>query len=177
MTSETPDALRRDLEEHHAASFGWALSCCGRDRTEAEDVLQIAYLRVLSGEARFEGRSSLKTWLFGVIRQVAREQRRKRLLRWLGIGRASAEPTTTKPALPASPEQSAEQAEDARAVIAGLSTLSDRQREVLHLVFYADLTVREAAAVMNVSAGTAALHYERGKKALASHLAKRGIVR
>src|SRR5438132_11516583 len=74
--------LRCALERHHAESFGWALVCCGRDRVEAEDVLQASYLKVLDGKARFDGRSSVKTWLFGVIRRTAAEERRRRLLRF-----------------------------------------------------------------------------------------------
>lgn len=169
------DALVGALHELHAASFGWAMSCCGRRREDAEEALQTAYLRVLSGQARFEGRSSVKTWLFGVIRHVAREQRRKSLLRWLGIGRAEGE--ASAPASEATQEQQAGDAEQARIVAAGLATLPERQREVLHLVFYEGLTVREAAEVMGVSTGSASQHYERGKRSLAAYLERRGVQR
>ena len=80
MTGET---VERRLEELHPASAGWALSCCRWDREEAEEVLQMTYLKILDGRARFDDRSSFKTWLFGVIRRTAAERRRSRWLRSL----------------------------------------------------------------------------------------------
>src|SRR5262245_31866837 len=77
--------LREDLERElavlHPSCFGWALACCARDRSEASDVLQDVYFKVLSGRARWDGRAALKTWLFGVIRLTALEQRRFRWMR------------------------------------------------------------------------------------------------
>src|SRR2546430_11253514 len=71
--------VRTQLEQHHAASFGWAMSCCARNVAEAEDVLQMAYLKILQGKARFDGRASFRTWLFAVVRKTAAEQRRRSL--------------------------------------------------------------------------------------------------
>ena len=36
------------LEQHHAASYGWALSCCSHNREEAEDVLELTQYAKLS---------------------------------------------------------------------------------------------------------------------------------
>jgi DNA-directed RNA polymerase specialized sigma24 family protein len=69
--------IEREIEELHAASFGWALSCCGRNHQEAEEVLQDVYVKIFEGKARFDGRSTLKTWLFSVIRRTAASQMRQ----------------------------------------------------------------------------------------------------
>ena len=62
-----PEELEVQLEQLHDDSFGWALSCCGWNEADAEDVLQTTYLKVVSRRARFGGKSTFKTWLFGVI--------------------------------------------------------------------------------------------------------------
>ncbi len=154
--------LQSELERLHVASFGWALSCCRQQREEAEDVLHTAYMKVLGGQARFEGRASFRTWFFGVIRHTASEQRRRRWVRetllqkWFS-GQPSA--STGQPD-PLGSSQENRQLRDA------LERLPDRQQQVLHLVFYQDLTVEEAAGAMGVSLGTARTHFARGKSRL-----------
>src|ERR1700687_4569203 len=73
--------LRLQLERVHADCFGWAMSCCGRNRDDAEEVLQTVYLSVLDGRARYDARSSFRTWIFGVIRRTAASERRRAGLR------------------------------------------------------------------------------------------------
>lgn len=150
---------RADLETHHEAAFGWALHCCRFDRDEAAEVLQTAYLKALDGRARFDGLSAMRTWLFGVIRVTAAERRRARLLRGELLRRWVL-------ARPAGPDSDAADAEERTRLRAALGRLSARQRDVLHLVFYQDLTVDEAAGVLGISPGSARTHYARGKSRL-----------
>jgi RNA polymerase sigma-70 factor (ECF subfamily) len=152
------------LAEIHAESFSWALACCHRDRLLAEEVLQVAYVKVLDGSARFDGRSSFKTFLFGVIRRTAREQRRAR---WLSTRRLTQWfASRNREAPPVDPEAASMRSERARALTDALGRLSGRQREVLHLVFSQDLTIEQAAGVLGIATGSARQHYERGKARL-----------
>ncbi len=153
--------VEAELERHHADCFAWAMACCGRDRTEAEDVLQTAYLKVLDGRAVFASRSSLKTWLFGVIRRTAAEHRRWRALRRFGSA-SLADRVDPSP----DPATALGHSESAARLLGALGTLTARQRQLLHLVFYQDLTIVEAAGVLGISIGTARTHYERGKRRL-----------
>ena len=155
-------ALRNALEAQHLESYGWALSCCRRRRDEAENVLQLVYLKVLSGKAVFDGRSSFKTWLFAVIRKTAAHEYRMELMRRL---RLSQIPKAVDPQHPGE-----QQGVEIRLKQA-LEKLPARQREVLQLVFYHDLSIVEAAKVMGVGIGSARTHYERGKKQMRRRLA------
>jgi len=157
------DELKVVLEQHHPSSFGWAMACCRRDPSEAEEVLQIVYLKVLQGKARFNGTASFKTWLFAVIRKTASDQRRRSLLRALTTLRVAQQRATD---LSEHPEESTYRSELQSMFLSALARLPRRQREVLELVFYHDLNIQEAAAVMSVSLGSARTHYERGKKRL-----------
>jgi len=161
----SPADLPAELEQLHAAAFGWALSCCGWDRSAAEDVLQASYLKLLDGRARFEGRSSLRTFVFGVIARTAREVRRRAALRrWIPLASLLLGPEAVdgRP----DPATAAVGADETARLVRALGRLSARQRQVLHLVFYEDLTIAEAAVIAGVSLGTARTHYERGKAAL-----------
>ena len=137
-------------------------------------MLQIAYVKVLDGRARFDGGSAFKTWLFAVIRRTAAERRRGRWMRSLTLarwrtGRGEPEPSTD-------PEALASSAEAARSLRDSLRALPTRQRELLHLVFYEDLSLEEAALVVGISVGTARTHYHRGKARLRALLAARGTM-
>src|SRR5215212_7640113 len=158
----TPGELQERLEALHSSSYAWALACCGRRAEEAEEVLQTVYLKIIEGRARFGGKSSLKTWLFAVIRRTAAEHFRWRRLRerlW---------------ATPAAAEESGEtrmqRRETAEQVVRALARLSTRQREMLTLVFYHDMTVEQAAETLGLSIGSARVHYARGKRRMDEHL-------
>ena len=166
----TNDDIRRSLAELHPASAGWALSCCRWDREEAEEVLQVTYLKILDGRARFGGRSSFRTWLFGVIRRTAAEHRRGRWLRsMVGLRGRDGHPSP-----PPGPETRLDEAESGHALRTALRELPARQREVLHLVFYQEMTLDEAARVLGISLGSARTHYHRGKLALQRRLGREG---
>lgn len=158
----SPEALELELEHLHAAAFGWALACCAGDRVAAEDALQASYLKILDGGARFEGRSSFRTWLFAVVRRTAAKQWRRAVLRRLVSLSVLAATPDGRP----DPAATLARSEETARLAAALRGLPRRQREVLHLVFYQDLTIAEAAVVAGVSLGTARTHYERGKAAL-----------
>ena len=155
--------LKAELETLHSASFGWALNCCRRDRAEAEEVLQTVYLKILEGKACFRGEASLKTWLFAVIRKTAIGEHRKNLLRKLRWSDSSEQETTLVSPLE-QPGAAFEKSETQALFQNALKSLPRRQREALHLVFYQDLSLSEAALVMGISIGSARQHYERGKK-------------
>jgi RNA polymerase sigma-70 factor, ECF subfamily len=68
----------------HGPMLRLALAYVG-DHHVAEDVVQEAWLTAIRSLDRFEGRSSFKTWISGIVINLARARRRKES-RWLTIG-------------------------------------------------------------------------------------------
>ncbi len=154
-----PHVSRSALEAIHSQVYGWALSRCDFDHATAEDLMQQAYVELLSGSALFDNKSTLKTFVFGVVQNLARS-RYRRLSSRLRLVRKYPQETVTEVA----------ELRDDDGVWRAVRALPARQRDIIELVFCRDLTVEQAAAVMGVSVGTARVHYDRAKKALRQRL-------
>ncbi len=155
-----PYISRSALEAIHGQLFGWALSRCDYDRTAAEDLMQQAYVELLSGNARFDNKSSLKTFVFGVVQNLARSRFRRLATRLRLVRQYLPEQEVTTDREPVA---------DA-GVWRAVRALPARQRDIIELVFCRELTVDEASRVMGVSKGTGRVHYDRAKKALRARL-------
>ena len=157
-----PNVSRGALEALHGQLFGWALSRCGYDDAAAEDLMQQAYVEVLSGRARFDKKSTLKTFMFGIVQNLARSRFRRQNTRLRVIDAFAAE------------QDEATDADDdygnLKHVWDAVESLPQRQRDITELVFVRDMTIEEASKVMGVSLGTGRVHYDRAKKSLAEKL-------
>lgn len=77
--ADTIDALRRgdervftQLVERHGSAMLRVAGVYARDRALCEEIVQEAWIGVLRGIHRFEGRSSLRTWLVRIVANVAK---------------------------------------------------------------------------------------------------------
>jgi RNA polymerase sigma-70 factor, ECF subfamily len=77
MQAGEREAFRAIMQRHNQRLFRIARSIA-RDETEAEDVLQEAYLRAFAGMRTFRGESSLLTWLTRIVINEANGRLRKR---------------------------------------------------------------------------------------------------
>lgn len=155
--------LVQSLEPLHRDAFAWARHCCGRGPADPGDVLQRAYLKVLQGKASPRDFLTLKSWWFGVIRFTALEEMRSCRFREslpMRLFRLAPEREICEP------RSCPEKDDSLPALRVALAQLPPRQAEVLHLVFYQDLSIAEAGIAMGVSLGSARTHYDRAKKRL-----------
>jgi RNA polymerase sigma-70 factor, ECF subfamily len=61
------------VTQHHSALIRMAMGYVA-DREVAEEVVQDTWMAVIEGLSRFEGRSSLRTWIFGIMIHKAKDR-------------------------------------------------------------------------------------------------------
>ena len=160
VLENNPCVSRSALEAIHSQVFGWALSRCNYEQQLAEDLVQQAYVELLTGKARFTGESSLRTFVFSVVQNLARSRFRRRATHLRLVHRAA----------PVDDVSHFEEPQEYSALWRAVRALPARQRDIVELVFCRDLTIEEASQIMGVSTGTGRVHYDRAKKSLRKKL-------
>jgi RNA polymerase sigma-70 factor (ECF subfamily) len=67
------EAFNELITRHHSALIRMAMGYVA-DREVAEEVVQDTWMAVIEGLDRFEGRSSLRTWIFGIMIHKAKDR-------------------------------------------------------------------------------------------------------
>ncbi|MGO8993657.1 MAG: RNA polymerase sigma factor [Polyangiaceae bacterium] len=129
----------------------------GVDSSAVDDVVQEIFLVVHRRLAEFEARSSMKTWLFGVVLRVVRQHRRtlRRKPAQLGGG-AAMDPDVerVRDTAERGPHERAAEREAVRTLHAILDELDDDKREVFVLSELEQMTVPEIAEAVETNVNT-----------------------
>lgn len=145
----------------------------GIDGAQVDDVVQEVFVVVHRRLADFEGRSTPKTWLYGIVRRVVADHRRS--LRRKPLGNAPEDDGVDAASPPEEgPEASAEQAERVRLLHRLLSLLDDAKREVFILAELEGLTLAEIAEALGVNANTVASRLRAARREFEAALDEQG---
>ena len=142
-----------------------------RDEHEAEDVVQEAYVRAFTGMARFEGRSSVATWLTRIAyHEALRRRRRPRAAELL----EGAVPEPPHPAAdgPFSTQTPAETAETRTVLTQAIDDLPEDLRTVLVLRLVEGLGTRETAACLGMTEANVRVSLHRARRTLFDRLCR-----
>lgn len=132
-------------------SFVWrTLRVFGVPEDRVEDAAQDAFVVVHRKLSNFEGRASIRTWLFAITRRVAQDYRRRERRKG-GNAPLSRDVSDDAPG----PREAAERSEAARLVVELMDTLDEDKRAVFVLVELEQMTVPEAAEALSVNVNTA----------------------
>ena len=170
------EAFARLVRLHEAMVVNLASRLLGNVE-EARDVAQDVFLQVYKRLAAFEGRSSLKTWIYRIAVNQCHNRRRF----WHRRRRDRETPLDEQllarplpgggPSAPASPYDETLRLERARRVQAALLELCFEHRSVLVLREVEGLSCEEVAVALGVPEGTVKSRLSRAREAMRRKLA------
>ncbi len=152
MTIDTAVSPRRELAGLLPELRGYARFLV-RDRSRADDLVQDAVVRALASIEQFQPGTSLKAWLFTILRNAFFEQERRRRREDAALA------THAQLATAGTQQHHGEIADMSRM----LWTLPPLLREALVLVGAQELTHEEAAAICSVPVGTMRARVSRAR--------------
>ena len=155
----------------------------------AQDVVQDTWLAMIRGLDRFEGRSSLRTWVLAIIGNLSRSRgvREARTVPWSSLNPAENGNPAVAPdrfrdgddkwprnwtplgkprSWPRSPEDETMAAETRRQLEDGLAELPTRQRTIVTLRDVHGLSSDEVCSLLGLSAGNQRVLLHRGRSRL-----------
>jgi len=155
LAARDPEALRRLAEENTARLYRAARGM-GLSADEAEDAVQDVFVTFLSTLDRFEGRSAVSTWLYGILLRKAQERRRARARdqRHEALDddwQANFNADGTWARRPAAPDRQFTSRQMSRSVAECLDDLSPQQRQVFVLRLVEELTGAEAGNILGLT--------------------------
>lgn len=143
-----------DVYDEHAELVWRGLRRLGVAESSVDDAVQEVFVVVHRRLPEFEGRSTLRTWLFGIMLGVARNVRRSARRR-APEGALAAEVGDEIPAPDSrGPEGRAEDAEAIRTLHALLDELDEDKRAVLVMADLEEMTAPEIAAALSLNVNT-----------------------
>jgi RNA polymerase sigma-70 factor (ECF subfamily) len=181
LRSGDEGAFRRLIQTHHGPMLRLAMTYV-KDAGVAEEVVQEAWLVCLRSLDRFEGRSSLKTWIYGILMNIARSRRRResRVLPFASLWRRD-DSDSRRPTVDAGrfgsddlwssppdswPESKVLSAETMLRVKAAIESLPMKQREVITLRDVAGLDADEVCGLLSISAENQRVRLHRARAAV-----------
>jgi RNA polymerase sigma-70 factor (ECF subfamily) len=164
------ELIERHQQKAYHIAFGFA-----RNREDAKDLSQEAFLKAFSYLKNFDGRSSFYTWFYRIVVNVCLDYKRRNKRAAADEFDESVEKKmepTHEIAQPRTPEQSVLAGQISRKVDVALQTLPAKQRTAFILKNHQGLSIKEIAETMETAEGTVKVHLHRAVTALRRSLAE-----
>jgi RNA polymerase sigma-70 factor (ECF subfamily) len=162
-------ALAALFSRYYPTVYRFLSRLSGCDDQDLDDLVQNTFLEIQRGSSRFAGRSSVKSWIFGVAANVAKnhvrsESRRKNAIRALGELPPGSEQT---------PLDRVERHEILLRMGAALRGLPYRLRVVFVMCALEDIPGVEAARILGLRQGTLWRRLHEARKKLGCAIERR----
>jgi RNA polymerase sigma-70 factor (ECF subfamily) len=154
VSHQLVQGVRPRFEEIYRAELGFVwrgVRGLGVGEEAVDDVVQEIFMTAHRTLARFEGRSSVRTWLSGIMLNVVRHHRRSRVRRhaYEGAGHSETE-VESLPATGTDPHELALAREQTRLLERILDELDDKKREILVLAELEELSAGEIGEILGL---------------------------
>ena len=160
-------ALEKFYRHYHVQVFQFARRLVNNE-ADAAEITNEAMLEVWRAAARFAGESRVRTWLFGIVNHRAIDLLRRRRRRHEHADELT-DVADEAPACNISDVIGG--AQDAGRVRDCVQQLPERQKAVVHLAFFEELSYPEVAQVLDVPIGTIKTRVMHAKQRLQHCLA------
>jgi len=140
-----------------------------RDREEAWDVAQEAFVRAWQALPSFRGQSAFYTWLFRIVVNVATDRGRQRAARARALGTEQVpaeELDRLMAAAGVAPDDAARRLEERERIQQALRALPEHHRTIIMLSDLEGLSYREIAEVLSIPIGTVMSRLHNARKRL-----------
>jgi RNA polymerase sigma-70 factor (ECF subfamily) len=170
-------ALRLLMKRHNQTLFRTARAIL-RDDAEAEDAVQDAYLKAIRGIDQFRSDSKLSTWLVRITvnEALGRLRKTKRAAQVIPLAGDLAEGKEAHDNVmderTATPEEETLRAESRRIMESKIDALPDAFRAVFVLRAIEELSVEEAASVLDIPEATVRTRFFRARSLLRESLSR-----
>src|SRR5690349_9954147 len=161
----TADDFARSALSHIDSLYGLALRLTRR-AADAEDLVQDTYLKAFRSAHQFEGGTNLKAWLFTILHNTFRNNRRHDGRNPVDVDSEAVERAAGEGPADQSPEQILSRQSLDADLQAALDALPDAFRQAVWLRDVEELTYAEIAKVLDVPIGTVMSRISRGRRAL-----------
>lgn len=170
-----PAALRELVTSQQTYVYSIARGVM-RNESDAADMTQEAFIRLLRSLHTYRGDTKFTTWLYRLVMNVCLDELRRRghpvqSLDRVEEGGASIDPPDKDPW--SQPESWTDAAETVAEVRTALAELATPQRLALTLFYFDDMRYEDIAQVMDVPLNTVKSHIRRAKERLAEILRSR----
>ena len=142
-----------------------------KERTKAEDIVQDVFVRYYINLEQFEGRSSVKTYLYRMTVNECHNHFRSWAHRKIELTNKLTPVSTNKN----SAEDSALVSEKSSEVAQAVGKLPLKYREVIWLYYYSELSVKEISEVLKIPDNTVKTRLARGRQQAGVTFAEEGI--
>jgi RNA polymerase sigma-70 factor, ECF subfamily len=153
-----------EIVERHAPALARFAASLGA-RSEIEELVQDTFVRAFGSLDGFRGESTLRTWLFTIMRRLVLDQRRARARRPISVPVEEDDAITEFDALDGMVATETE-----RKVRDAVGGLTPTQREVFTLRVMEGLSYKEIAEVAGTTEGAARVHYHNAMRAVKEFL-------